>query len=151
MNRIRIGNQTSFAVPPLEPFEFAINNDFDAFEWFPDRRGERGWSAGDLDPDMRRYIKEIAHRHDIALAVHAPLKGTIVEWSVDPGASIDARAKVVTLGGVNRVPVVVSAFEGQGAWIDRGQRAVIHVPTLPGTEFVGQVDLFLGFGHGRMI
>lgn len=74
------------------------------------------------------------------LAVHAPLDGTIVERHLDTGDAVDAQSKVITLGGVNRVPVIVSAFEGQGAWIDKGQRITVRVPTLPGTEFTGQVD-----------
>jgi len=74
------------------------------------------------------------------LKVFAPRNGTIVEWQALPGDMLEAGTPVVTLGGVNRVPVVVSIFEGQGAWIRRGQRAIFRVPTLPGTEFTGQVD-----------
>jgi Cu(I)/Ag(I) efflux system membrane fusion protein len=53
---------------------------------------------------------------------------------------VEASTRVITLGGVNRVPVIISLFEGEGAWIDRGQRVVFKVPTMPGTEFVGTVD-----------
>ena len=44
---IRIGNQTAFsALTPLEPFEYAVQNGFTAFEWFPDKKetGE-GWGG----------------------------------------------------------------------------------------------------------
>ncbi|MDH3972343.1 MAG: efflux RND transporter periplasmic adaptor subunit, partial [Gammaproteobacteria bacterium] len=44
------------------------------------------------------------------------------------------------LGGMNRIPVIVSLFEGQGAWVDRGQRIDVRIPTMPGVEFTGQVD-----------
>ncbi len=74
------------------------------------------------------------------LAVYAPVDGTVVERSLEVGDAVDAQSKVISLGGMNRVPVVVSAFEGQAPWIDRGQRIRVRVPTLPGTEFVGQVD-----------
>ena len=74
------------------------------------------------------------------LAVQAPLDGTIVERAAGVDETVDAPSQVITLGGVNRVPVIVSAFEGQGAWIDRGQRVTVRVPTLPGSEFTGQVD-----------
>jgi Cu(I)/Ag(I) efflux system membrane fusion protein len=74
------------------------------------------------------------------LAVHAPVGGTLVEKPLAQGEAVDAQTKVITLGGINRVPVIVSAFEGQGAWIDRGQSAIVRVPTLPGVEFKGQVD-----------
>jgi len=74
------------------------------------------------------------------LAVYAPVAGTLVERMPAAGETVTAQSRVVTLGGINRVPVIVSAFEGQGAWIDRGQQVRIRVPTLPGTEFIGTVD-----------
>jgi len=74
------------------------------------------------------------------LDITAPVAGTLVEWRAANGDRVEAGTRVATLGGVNRVPVIISLFEGQGAWIDRGQRVVFRVPTMPGTEFVGKVD-----------
>ena len=71
---------------------------------------------------------------------HAPVGGTITEWRAGKGDPVEANVKVVTLGGVNRIPVVVNLFEGQGAWIDRGQRITVRIPTMPGIEYEGQVD-----------
>ncbi len=74
------------------------------------------------------------------LDVHAPVDGTIVEWRGWKDKPVEAGTQVVTLGGMNRIPVVISLFEGQGAWINNGQRVVFRLPTFPATEFVGQVD-----------
>ena len=74
------------------------------------------------------------------LDITAPVSGTIVEWHVGKDEMVEAATKVVTLGGVNRIPVVVSLFEGQGAWVDRGQRITVRIPTMPGVEFEGKVD-----------
>ena len=74
------------------------------------------------------------------LDIHAPLGGTITEWGAEKGEAVQAGTRVVTLGGMNRIPVVVSLFEGQGAWVDRGQRITVRIPTMPGIEFEGQVD-----------
>ncbi|NOZ25495.1 MAG: sugar phosphate isomerase/epimerase [Nitrospirae bacterium] len=77
MKRIRIGNQTAFSAPPTLPFEYAAANGFDAFEWFPDRdESGAGWDVQDMDPGTRRYIRETAETHDIALSVHASLKAS---------------------------------------------------------------------------
>ena len=76
IKRIRIGNQTAFAASRLMlPFEYAVANGFDTFEWFPDRHesGE-GWEESDIDAGTRRYIKDMATAHDIALSVHASLR-----------------------------------------------------------------------------
>lgn len=71
---------------------------------------------------------------------HAPVDGILVEWRAGKGDPVGAATRVVTLGGVSLIPVVVNLFEGQGAWIDRGQRVTVRVPTMPGTEYEGQVD-----------
>jgi phosphoglucan, water dikinase len=72
--RIRIGNQSSFSAPGVElPFGFAVENGFDAFEWFPDRNASgAGWSEDDLSRERRALIKDGAIAHDITLSVHAP-------------------------------------------------------------------------------
>ena len=80
-----------------------------------------------------RQIEEVLDKH-------APVAGTITEWRAGEGDPVEVGTKVVTLGGVNRIPVVVNLFEGQGAWIDRGQRITVRIPTMPGTEYEGQVD-----------
>jgi Cu(I)/Ag(I) efflux system membrane fusion protein len=74
------------------------------------------------------------------LDITASVDGTIIEWRATENDKVEAGSRVITLGGVNRVPVIISLFEGQGAWIDRGQRVVFKVPTMPGTEFIGKVD-----------
>ncbi len=73
-NRIRIGNQTAFmAASPLEPFYYAVENGFDAFEWFPDKKETgAGWEIQDIPEDTRREIRETARSHDILLTVHTP-------------------------------------------------------------------------------
>ncbi len=77
---LRIGNQTAFsALTPWEPFLYAADRGFDAFEWFPDKKEwGAGWQEEDLIPECRKKIREIARRQDIRLSVHAP-------WWVDPG------------------------------------------------------------------
>ena len=78
-NQIRIGNQTAFsAKAPLDPFEYAVRNGFNAFEWFPDKKETgQGWDEDTIDIETRRSIKETARAHDMVLTVHAP-------WQADP-------------------------------------------------------------------
>ncbi|MBU0485912.1 MAG: TIM barrel protein [Proteobacteria bacterium] len=76
---LRIGNQTSFSAASLmAPFEFAVAESFTAFEWFPDKKNDsRGWEITDLDSPARSRIKNIAKKHQISLALHAP-------WQASP-------------------------------------------------------------------
>ena len=51
---ISIGNQTSFAAgSPVEPFDYALSNGFNAFEWFPDKKPGAGWDDTDLPAALR--------------------------------------------------------------------------------------------------
>ena len=76
---IQIGNQTAFsAATPIEPFEYAIANGFDAFEWFPDKKPTgAGWDASDLDESLRRNIRETGLARGMRLSVHA-------RWQANP-------------------------------------------------------------------
>lgn len=71
---ICIGNQTSFAAAtPMEPFEYAVANGFDAFEWFPDKHGGAGWDEADLTAALRAGIRDSARDAGIRSSVHARL------------------------------------------------------------------------------
>ncbi len=76
---ILIGNQSSFsASTPLIPFEYAVENQFEAFEWFPDKKENGiGWDFGDMGKRTRRFIKEVAGENHMRLSVHAP-------WQANP-------------------------------------------------------------------
>ncbi len=75
---IHIGNQTScWAASPLTPFDYAVANGFDAFEWFPDKKPGIGWDENDLDPARRLAIRETACARGIRLSVHA-------RWQANP-------------------------------------------------------------------
>ncbi len=73
---IRIGNQTSCNAEAELPFEFAVNNGFDAFEWFSDP-GRVGWNEDRMTSAERARVRGIARKHDIRFSVHAP-------WAADP-------------------------------------------------------------------
>lgn len=71
--RFRIGNQTAFSAATVtEPFDYAIANNFDAFEWFPDKKESgAGWQESDISPETRVSIREKAQVQGIRLSVHA--------------------------------------------------------------------------------
>jgi sugar phosphate isomerase/epimerase len=77
--RVRIGNQSArSAKRPKEPFDYAVANGFDAFEWFLDtyRMGDT-WDGPEPDREELREIGRKAAEHDIELSIHAP-------WWIDP-------------------------------------------------------------------
>ncbi len=82
-HRIRIGNQTAFsAVDPMDPFEFAVSQGFDAFEWFADKKVHEdatteGWDFHSMDRSQRQETKRLGEVHEIWYSVHAP-------WQANP-------------------------------------------------------------------
>jgi sugar phosphate isomerase/epimerase len=71
----RVGNQSAFsAVPLTAPFDFAVSQGFEAFEWFPDKHHDgAGWLAADLDAATRASLRSRARDAGIRLSVHAPV------------------------------------------------------------------------------
>jgi sugar phosphate isomerase/epimerase len=67
----RIGNQTSKEVPFSDPFEFALQNGFDAFEWFSDK-GRGGWNEDDMDAAARKLLHKRCKDNGLLCSVHAP-------------------------------------------------------------------------------
>ena len=76
---ISIGNQTAFSASSFtEPFDYAVAHNFDAFEWFPDKKAQgSGWDDQDLSPALRAQIRETAQARNMRLSVHA-------RWTVNP-------------------------------------------------------------------
>jgi len=75
-----IGNQTAaWAARLTEPFDYALERHFDAFEWFPDKKPGAGWDEGDLDTHARESIRETARARGMRLSVHA-------RWQANPVA-----------------------------------------------------------------
>jgi sugar phosphate isomerase/epimerase len=74
--KLLVGNQTSYAAKSmLQPFEFALEHGFEAFEFFPDRgpSGDDGWDERGIGINEREYIRHAAEACDLVLTVHAPL------------------------------------------------------------------------------
>ena len=71
---IFIGNQTAFFASPLHPFDFAVVEGFDAFEFFPDSRcAGSGWAVTDLSQAARARIRALAIERGMRLSVHASI------------------------------------------------------------------------------
>ena len=129
MNRhhIRIGNQTAISSSSIaEPFRYAIDNGFDAFEWLPDKKGSgEGWSIYDIGGKSRSLVKKMARDHDISISVHAP-------WQINP---IDPDAHKELLKhlafardvGASLLNIHLYAEEGIDAYIRAIRPLVKHV------------------------
>lgn len=85
-----IGNQTAFWAPVTDPFEFAVEHGFEAFEFFPDvGPNGRGWSSRDLSADQRSQLRAAAAQRDMRVSVHAALESQLLDRSTWNGLAHD--------------------------------------------------------------
>ena len=77
---LAIGNQTSISAPVFtDPFDYAVANEFGAFEWFPDKHSGSGWDEADLDVTRRQELRNTAEERGVRLSVHARLNANPFE------------------------------------------------------------------------
>lgn len=145
--KLKIGNQTAFAALSLvEPFEFALANGFEAFEFFPDRgpSGHAGWDERGVSFEERDYIRRAAEACDVTLTVHFPL-------AFDPLTDPNDSRLESTLAFANDIGAVlvnlhldprqgVEAFcEALGSTLKRARQARLKV-ALENTVWTGPAD-----------
>jgi len=130
---ICIGNQTAFAAQhPLEPYEYALANGFDAFEWFPDKHDDAGWDEADLDAPARERIRETAAACGLRLSVHAPWQANPLDSaaqdrlqaSLDLARDLGAVLLNIHLGHEQSLPAFVAALQ---PWLERTAKAGVRL------------------------
>ncbi len=79
---IYIGNQTAFfTADPEEPFSYALEHGFTAFEWFADKKfyddgGSSGWSYDDVSAQRAVQLRQISSKTGIRFSIHASCVAT---------------------------------------------------------------------------
>lgn len=113
---MRIGNQTALAAAdPMTPYHFALAHGFGAFEWFSDRKDDRGFSFGAVDGEARAQLRHEAQTRGVHFSVHAP-------WEADPwqhGDDAALRESVYFAADIGADSVVVhfNAEASPGAFV----------------------------------
>src|SRR5215470_13001958 len=82
---IYIGNQTAcWAKTPTEPFDYALSQNFNAFEWFPDKKPGAGWDETDLSEALRQELREKAVAAGVRVSFHARWQANPLEQEAYP-------------------------------------------------------------------
>ncbi|MDE3067506.1 MAG: sugar phosphate isomerase/epimerase [Verrucomicrobiota bacterium] len=115
---IHIGNQSAFsALTPLAPFDYALENGFDAFEWFPDKKPwGAGWDEADLTPELRRAIRDKAKVRRVRLSVHS-------RWQANP---LKPEARSMLTGDVELAEDLGAAVLNIHLWAEEGLAAHVN-------------------------
>ncbi len=89
-----------------------------------------------------RQIKKLKRtkKVDRLIDVYAPHDGYIVELNAREGMFVKPRTNVMTIADLKSIWVNVEIYEGQGAWVEKGQKAVMRLPFFPGRIWEGVVD-----------
>ena len=176
---IRIGNQTAFsAAEPMAPFDFALAQGFDAFEWFADKKENEdgtwsGWDFADMAEKNRAQVKRAGKEKDILYTVHAPWQANplqpqglalllkSLDFAGDIGADL-VNLHLYTEEGVqvflDRLAPIISYAAERGVRIAL-ENTPITTPTdfreffacLSGSELPGEaVGMCLDIGHANL-
>ena len=92
---------------------------------------------------LRRRARRAGASADARLADHvlrAPMDGAILDTHAEPGEILGAGGAVATLGAIDRPYVDLFVPEGDVGAARVGQRAEVHVDSLPGRVFTGAVE-----------
>ena len=89
-----------------------------------------------------RQIKELrsTRKVDRLVDVYAPQDGYVFELNVREGMFVKPRTTVMTVADLKTIWVNVEIYEGQAAWVSKGQKAVMRLPFAPGEIWEGEVD-----------
>jgi sugar phosphate isomerase/epimerase len=125
-----IGNQTAFSASNwLDPFRFALNHGFGAFEWFSDRRGDLGWAFSDCDGGCRAYLAAQGRDAGMVFTVHAPWDSNPSDpWgraqlrsSLDFARDVGARIVVQHLPSPEREAAWVASMADPVHWAEQAE------------------------------
>jgi len=170
---IRIGNQTSAAAAdPFAPFNFALKHGFDAFEWFADRKGDRGFDFSLLSQRRREKLARCAHERDIRFSVHAATHASpfgdhvdALHAAIDFAGAIDAKVVVFHLEADTDHVALVEALQPVISHADGAdvRLAIENTPAAPPEQFndlfarlaerkqsPGRVGMCLDMGHANL-
>lgn len=75
-----------------------------------------------------------------AVAIRAPMAGTVIERTVNPGAWIAAGTSPIKLANLATVWVIVNVPESRVMIVRQGAAAEIHAPTLGNASLAGRVS-----------
>jgi len=70
----------------------------------------------------------------------APMGGTVIHRSVEPGETVPATAVLFEVADLSRLRVEAEVDEYDALRVTRGMRATISVDGLPGASFSGEID-----------
>ena len=73
--------------------------------------------------------------------LRSPIAGTVVERSAIRGQMASPEEKLFTVGDLSTLWLTVQAFERDAVRISRGSQVRMSLPALPGSSFMGKVDL----------
>lgn len=77
---------------------------------------------------------------DPFITVYAPQDGFIMELNVREGMRVTPNTEVMVLVDLSAIWIMADVFEGQAAWIQKGQSATATLDAFPGKTWEGRVE-----------
>jgi len=102
------------------------------------RAARRRLELWDITPEQIEQLEE-AREPFRAMTIYSPVTGHVMSRNAFPGQRVTPETMLYEIADHSVVWVKADVYENEIAWVQQGQRAVMHVQALPGREFTGQV------------
>ena len=89
-----------------------------------------------------QQVDEIAGSDDPLerITIYSPISGIVIERHATQGQYVELGEAIYTVADLDRVWIVLQAFESQLPWIHYGQQVAFETDAHPGREFVGRIS-----------
>jgi len=86
-------------------------------------------------------IKALQKTHKVlkSMHIHAPAAGVVTNIGVREGAHVSPKSELYQIADLSRVWVLADLYEYEIPWVNVGDQAELHIASLPGKDFTGQI------------
>ena len=86
-------------------------------------------------------IKALQKTHKVmkSMHIHAPAAGIITKIGAREGAHVSPKSELYQIADLSRVWVLADLYEHEIGWVKEGDKAVLHIASLPKQNFTGHI------------
>jgi len=86
-------------------------------------------------------IRKLQKTHKVrkSMHIHAPAAGVVTKIGVREGAHVSPKSELYQIADLSRVWVLADLYEYEIPWVKVGDKAQLHIASLPGRDFMGRI------------
>ncbi|HCS13967.1 MAG: efflux transporter periplasmic adaptor subunit [Zetaproteobacteria bacterium CG06_land_8_20_14_3_00_59_53] len=96
-------------------------------------------------------IVELQRTHKVRknMHIHAPAAGVVTNIGVREGARVTPASELYQIADLSRLWVLADLYEYEISWVNVGDRATLHIGSMPGHDFTGRITYIYPYLDAR--